>query len=71
MRTLRLTLELSTQRGFVPLDWEQKLAAFRQTMEYRAILEQFEPLIVQFEHGASDTALIELLQKVSGKIPLN
>jgi hypothetical protein len=69
MRLLRATLELSTQRGFVPLDWEQKLVAFRQTPEYLAMLEQFEPLIVQFEQGAADTALNDLLQKVLNRMP--
>ncbi|MGC1416298.1 MAG: hypothetical protein WA817_13495 [Candidatus Acidiferrum sp.] len=63
IQILRATLELSSQRGFVPLDWEQKLEAFRQTPQYRAMLEEFEPMIVQFEQGASETALIELLQK--------
>jgi hypothetical protein len=63
IQILRATLELSSQRGFVPLDWEQKLEAFRQTPQYRAMLEELEPMIVQFEQGASETALIELLQK--------
>jgi hypothetical protein len=63
IQTLRATLELSSRRGFVPLDWEQKLEAFSQTPEYRALLEEFDPLIVQFEQGASETALIELLEK--------
>ncbi len=63
MQTLKATLELSSQRRFVPLDWDQKLEAFRQTPHYRAMLEEFEPLIIQFEQGASETALIELLQK--------
>ena len=71
MRVLRATLELSTQRGFVPLDWEQKLLEFRQTTEYRAMLEQFEPLIVKFEQGAADTSLNELLQKVVNRMPVN
>ena len=64
IQILRATLELSRQRGFVPLDWEQKLEAFGQTPQYRAMLEEFEPLIVQFEQGASETALMELLQKM-------
>jgi hypothetical protein len=55
---------LSRERGFVPLDWEQKLEAFGQTPQYRAMLEEFEPLIVQFEQGASETVLMELLQKM-------
>ena len=42
IQTLRSTLELSSLRGFVPLDWEQKLEAFRQTPPYRAMLEEFE-----------------------------
>lgn len=63
IQILRTTLELSSQRGFVPPDWEQKLEAFRQTPQYRAMLEEFEPLIVQFEHGASETDLIDLLQR--------
>jgi hypothetical protein len=63
IQILRATLELSSQRGFVPPDWEQKLEAFRQTPQYRAMLEELEPMIVQFEQGASETALIELLQK--------
>lgn len=46
IQTLRATLELSSRRGFVPLDWEQKLKAFGQTPQYRAMLEEFEPLIV-------------------------
>jgi hypothetical protein len=64
MQILRATLELSRQRGFVPLDWEQKLEAFGQTPQYRAMLEEFEPLIVQFEQNTSETALMELLQKM-------
>jgi hypothetical protein len=40
-----------------------RLEAFRQTPQYRAMLEELEPMIVQFEQGASETALIELLQK--------
>jgi hypothetical protein len=63
IEVLRTTLELSSQRGFVPLDWEQTLEAFRQTPQYRAMLEELEPMIVQFEQGASEAALIELLQK--------
>lgn len=63
IQTLRATLELSSQRGFVPLDWEQKLEVFGQTPQYRAMIEEFEPLIVQFEQGGSETALIELLEK--------
>jgi len=53
---------VDSQRGFVPLDREQKLEAFRQTPQFRAMLAEFEPMIVQFEKGASETALIELLQ---------
>ncbi|MGB2672282.1 MAG: hypothetical protein WA621_04475 [Candidatus Acidiferrum sp.] len=64
IQILRATLELSRQRGFVPLDWEQKLEAFGQTPQYRAMLEEFEPLIVQFEQNTSETALMELLQKM-------
>jgi hypothetical protein len=64
IQILRATLELSRQRGFVPLDWEQKLEAFGQTAQYRAMLEEFEPLIVQFEQGTSETTLMELLQKM-------
>ncbi len=64
IQILRATLELSRQRGFVPLDWEQKLEAFGQTPQFRAMLEEFEPLIVQFEQNTSETALIELLQKM-------
>lgn len=64
IQILRATLELSRLRGFVPLDWEQKLEAFGQTPQYRAMLEEFEPLIVQIEQGASETALMELLQKM-------
>jgi hypothetical protein len=63
IQTLRATLELSSRRGFVPLDWEQKLEAFGQTPHYRAMLEELEPLIVQFEQSASETGLIELLEK--------
>jgi hypothetical protein len=70
IQTLRTTLELSSQRGFVPLDWEQKLDAFGQTPHYRAMLEEFEPLIVQFEQGASETALIELLEKTLKRRPV-
>jgi len=54
---------LSRRRGFVPLDWEQKLEAFGQTPEYRAMLEEFEPLMVQFEQGVFETGLIELLEE--------
>lgn len=63
IQTSRATLELSSRRGVVPIDWKQKLEAFSQTPQYRAMLEEFEPLIVQFEQGASETDLIELLQK--------
>ena len=67
LQILRATLELSSQRGFVPVDWQQKLEAFGQTPQYRAILEEFEPLIVQFEQGGSETTLIELLQKTMNR----
>ena len=70
IQTLRATLELSSQRGFVPLDWEHKLEAFGQTPQYRAMLDEFEPLIVQFEQGTSETALIELLQKTLKRRPV-
>jgi hypothetical protein len=70
IQILRTTLELSSQRGFVPLDWEQKLEAFRQTPQYRAMLEELDPMIVQFEQGASEPALIELLQKTPKGRPL-
>jgi hypothetical protein len=63
IQILRATLELSSQRGVVPPDWQQKLEAFGQTPHYRAIMEEFEPLIVQFEENGSETTLIELLQK--------
>jgi len=39
------------------------LEAFGQTPEYRAMLEEFEPLMVQFEQGIFETGLIELLEK--------
>ena len=66
---MRATLELPSQRGIVPPDWEQKLEAFGQTPQYRAMLEEFEPLIVQFAQSASETAPIELLQKtLKGKL---
>lgn len=70
VQTLRATLELSSRRGFVPLDWEQKLEAFSQTPQYRAMLEEFEPLIVQFEQGASETVLIDSLQKMLKRRPV-
>ena len=63
IQVLRATLELSSQHGFVPLDREQQLEVFRQTPQYRAMLEELEPVIVQFEQGTFETALIELLQK--------
>ena len=62
-RTVRATLELSSRRGFVPLDGEQKLEAFGQKPQYIAMLEQFEPPTVRFERGASETGLIEWLEK--------
>ena len=63
IQTLRATPELPSRRGFVPLEWEQKLEAFGQTPPYRATLEELEPLIVQFEQGASEIGVIELLEK--------
>jgi hypothetical protein len=63
IQTLRATLELPSRRGFVPLDWEQKLEAFGQTPPYRATLEEREPLIVRFEQGTPEIGLIELLEK--------
>ena len=63
IRTLRATPELSSRQGFVPRNWEQEFEAFGQTAEYRAMLEQFEPLTVRFERGASRTGLVELLEK--------
>jgi hypothetical protein len=46
------------------------LDAFGQTPQYRAMLDEFEPLIVQFEQGTSETALIELLQKTLKRRPV-
>ncbi len=42
---------------------------FRQTPQYRAMFEEFEPLVVQFEQAASETALIELLQRTLRRSP--
>ena len=70
IQILRATLELSRQRGSVPLDWEQKLEAFRQTPQYHAMIEVSEPMIVQFVQGASEPALIDLLKKVMKGMPL-
>jgi hypothetical protein len=47
------------------------LEAFGQTPQYRAMLEQIEPLIVRFERSASETGLIELLEKTLNGRPLN
>ena len=63
IRTLRATPELPSRRGFVLPNREQKFEAFGQTSQHRALLEQFEPLTVQFERGASETGFVELLEK--------
>jgi hypothetical protein len=62
-RTLRATPELFSRRGFVPPNWEQKFEAFGRTSQHRALREQFEPLTVRFERGASETGLVELFEK--------
>lgn len=70
IQILRTTLKLSSQRGFVPADWEQKLEAFRQTPPYLVMQEEFEPMIAQFEQGASEIDLIDLLQRILKERPV-
>jgi len=46
------------------------LREIRNSDTYRAILEEFEPLITSLESSSDDAGLIKLLQEISeGKLP--
>ncbi len=70
-RALMAILATAAQDGNPPIDWPENLETLRHMPEYRAVLEEFEPLIVQLEQGAAETDLIELLQKTLGGRPPN
>jgi hypothetical protein len=68
---MRVILITNAADGTAPVDWENNLQLLRQTPEYHATLEEFEPLIAQIEQGAPENDLIESLQKMLAGTPVN
>jgi hypothetical protein len=53
-----------------PRPWEKELLRLRETAEYRAILDEYEPLIRKLEADVDIEALLRLIQKATdGKLP--
>lgn len=53
-----------------PQDWEKELHRLRETPEYYAFLEQFEPIFSQLDQAADLEELMPLIQKIiEGKPP--
>lgn len=54
----------------VPKNWRKLWSAIQKSDDYRAILQEFEPLISGLEASAADDELFELFAKMSrGKLP--
>jgi hypothetical protein len=63
-------LDSYEEEGRPPEQWKKMLAEIRNSDTYRAILEEFEPLITSLESSSDDAGLIELLPEISeGKLP--
>jgi hypothetical protein len=59
------------QKVLVPKDWQKRhLAPIQQSDDYRKVLAEFEPLILELEGGIGDEEMIALFEKIShGKLP--
>ena len=68
---LRAILDSNAAHEQSPVDWQDNLEVLRQTSEYRAIVEEFEPQIAQIERGDAESELIESLQRLLGGRALN
>ena len=61
---LRAIMDSNAAHEQAPVDWQDNLEELRQTREYRAIVEEFEPQIAQIERGDAESDLIESLQRL-------
>jgi hypothetical protein len=69
-RALITILSDAAQTHRCPEDWESDLARLRETPAYRAILEDFEPMISRLEQDADLSEVLPLIEKVmKGKLP--
>jgi lipopolysaccharide biosynthesis regulator YciM len=68
---LRAILDSNAAHEQAPVDWQDNLEQLRQTPEYRAIVEDFEPQIAQIERGDAESDLIESLQRLLGGRAVN
>ena len=68
---LRAILDSNAAQEQAPVDWQNNLEELRQTHEYCAIVEEFEPQIAQIERGDAESDLIESLQKLLGGRAVN
>jgi|SRR6516162_2293891 hypothetical protein len=68
---LRAIMDSNAAHEQAPVDWQDNLEELRQTREYRAIVEEFEPQIAQIERGDAESDLIESLQRLLGGRAVN
>lgn len=71
IRALQSILMIAALDRKPPFDWNENLKTLRNAPEYHAVLEEFEPLIAQFEQGTAENDLIESLQKILAGKPVN
>jgi hypothetical protein len=69
-RILITILKEAVRDNRSPQDWEKELHRLRETPEYHAFLEQFEPIFSQLDQAADLEELMPLIQKIiEGKAP--
>jgi hypothetical protein len=63
-------LETYAKRNEAPHNWREMLEEIRKSDDYKAIVEEFEPIALRLENEVADDDLIEILLKMSeGKLP--
>jgi hypothetical protein len=69
-RALISILDTAVEMHSIPNGWKDDLERLRQTPEYRKILAEYEPTILQLEQAPEFDDLIPILEKMNkGKLP--
>lgn len=71
MPLLTSLLDTYAAENKVPTDWREVWHQLQQGDTYKAILAEFQPLIESLESEDDETEAIQLLQRISEKMPQN
>jgi hypothetical protein len=70
MPALITLLDAYEKSKMAPENWRDEWRKLRETSEYKAAIQDFEPVIAMFESSSEQTELIRLLQQISdGQLP--